>query len=217
MWVKLCGIRDVETAAAAAAAGADAIGLNFYRPSVRAVDVVTAARIVQSLPASVEPVGLFVNASLDEIETTATTCGLRTLQLHGDEPPELLAALRRYRLIRAFRVGADGLRDVDDSLQRLAALDVSLFACLVDAHVPGAFGGTGRIAPWELLAREWPARPRPPLILAGGLTPANVAAGIAACRPWGVDVAGGVESAPGVKDAGLMRAFVAAARTCGTR
>lgn len=213
MWTKICGIRDVPTALLAAEAGADAVGLNFYRASPRCVDPDVAATIVRSLPPTVEPIGLFVNAQLSEILTTATTCGLRTLQLHGDEPPELLAELRSYRLIRAYRVGDEGLAALDADLLRLRALEVPLWACLVDARVDGAYGGTGRTAPWELLAREWPAAERPPLILAGGLTPDNVAAAVSVCRPWGVDVAGGVEVSPGVKDPAAVRKFVAAAHS----
>jgi phosphoribosylanthranilate isomerase len=213
VWVKICGIRDVETALVASAAGADALGLNFYRPSPRSTTADVAAEIVRSLPGTVEPVGLFVNSPVDEIRSIAATCGLRTLQLHGDEPAELLAALGEFRLIRVFRVGPEGLAAVDAELARLESLGVRLFACLVDARVEGAYGGTGRTAPWELLAREWPRRERPRLILAGGLTPGNVAEAIRRCTPWGVDVAGGVEFVPGVKDPGQIREFVKNART----
>lgn len=208
VWVKICGIRDEPTARAVAEAGADAIGLNFFAASPRCVDVATAARIVAALPATVEPIGVFVNASARRMREVATECGLRTLQLHGDEPPELLAELREFRLIRAFRVGETGLVEVRSELAQLQAMQVELTGCLIDARVAGVYGGTGATAPWEVVAAEWPSVGGPPLILAGGLTPQNVGQAIRVCRPWGVDVAGGVEAAPGVKDLKKVCAFV---------
>ena len=215
MWVKICGIRDVDTALVAAQAGADAIGLNFYPGSKRRVDVDEAARIVEALPADVTPIGLFVNADVTEIVRIARECGLHTLQLHGDEPAELLAELAyagRFELIRAFRVGAAGLAPMEAELARLQQAGVTLAGCLVDADVQGHYGGTGQTAPWDLLSREWRAAEWPPLILAGGLTPSNVAEAIRSCRPWGVDVAGGVESAPGRKEPSLIQEFLQNAR-----
>ena len=105
------------------------------------------------------------------------------------------------------------MADLDAALAQYAKLGVTLAACLVDASVAGAYGGTGHVAPWELLAHEWPLRPRPPMVLAGGLTAANVGAAVRVVRPWGVDVASGVEAAPGVKDPRLVRAFLEKART----
>ncbi len=216
MWIKVCGIRDIAAARLVAEAGGDAVGLNFYRASARAVEVSAAVEIVRSLPESVEPVGLFVNAPEADLTATAQACGFQTIQLHGEEPPELLARLARqnsYRLIRAFRVGSEGLEEMDAELARLESQGVELFACLIDAHVKGQYGGTGRRAPWDLLAREWSQRERPRMILAGGLTPENVVDAIATCRPWGVDVAGGVEVQPGVKDPARIRAFIENARS----
>lgn len=213
MWVKICGVRDVATAMLVAEAGGDAVGLNFYPKSARYVAPEHARDIVSRLPKFVEPVGLFVNASVDDIRKTAHNCGLRTLQLHGDEPPELMAELREFRLLRAFRVGSEGLAELDAYLDRLTELQVPLWGCLVDAKVDGVYGGTGERAPWELLASEWTLRSRPPLILAGGLTAANVAAAVGMCAPWGVDVAGGVEAAPAVKDPRLVRLFCENARS----
>lgn len=213
MWIKICGVRDVATAELIAAAGADAIGLNFYPRSSRYVTPAAAEEIVRCLPSHVEPIGLFVNASTADIRCTAKQCGLRTLQLHGDEPPEMLAELSDYALLRAFRVGIEGLAELDAYLDRLLELGVSLRGCLVDAKVKGAYGGTGQRAPWELLAGEWTRRQRPPLILAGGLTASNVAEAVRMCAPWGVDVAGGVEAAPAVKDPRLIRAFCENARS----
>jgi phosphoribosylanthranilate isomerase len=187
--------------------------LNFYPQSKRCVLPAVAEEVVASLPPTVEAIGLFVNFPAGEIRRIAGKCQIRTLQLHGDEPPELLAELRDFQLIRAFRVGTDGLGPVDRYLDRLDQQGVSLFGCLIDAHVEGTYGGTGKTAPWELLEREWRQRARPRLILAGGLTAANVAEAVRVCRPWGVDVAGGVEAAAGVKDPRLVRAFCENART----
>ena len=208
MWTKICGIRDVPTAKLAAQLGAQAIGLNFFARSPRCVDVETAADIVRQVPAGVEPVGLFVNHSVAEIEAIADRCGLRTIQLHGDEPPEMLAELQRFRIIRAFRVGQEGLADGSTYLQACRRLNALPWACLIDARVAGAYGGTGHMAPWDVvrdgyLRGEWPQ-----LILAGGLNPDNVADAIRTVQPWGVDVAGGVESSVACKDAALMRDFI---------
>jgi phosphoribosylanthranilate isomerase len=212
MWVKICGIRDVPTARAVAELRPDAIGLNFYRGSVRAVDRQVAAEITAVLPAPIEPVGVFVNHSVDEIVALCDQCGLRTIQLHGDEPASLLPRLAAYRIIRAFRVGAEGLESVADYLDECGRLQALPWACLVDARVEGSYGGTGKTAPWDLLTRDYRFDVWPPLILAGGLTPENVVAAVAAVRPFGVDVAGGVESSPGVKDIAAVARFIAAAR-----
>jgi phosphoribosylanthranilate isomerase len=211
MWVKICGVRDVASAAVVARAGADAVGLNFYPRSQRCLTLETARAIVASLSPQVEPVGLFVNAELSIVRETAAALNLRTIQLHGDESPEYVAALGEFRIIRAFRVGAAGCERVQAELTQLAALGATPWRCLVDASVPGEYGGTGFVAPWETLRDEWSPE-WPPLILAGGLTPGNVAEAVACCRPWGVDVAGGVETAPGIKDENLSRAFVENAR-----
>ena len=212
MWIKICGVRDVAMAVAIAEAVADAIGLNFYSRSHRVVELDEAARIVSALPERVEPIGVFVNQSAAEVRKIAAACGLRTLQMHGDESAELLAELSDFQLIRVFRVGAEGLAPVRDSLKTLAAAGVRLRACLVDANVKGAYGGTGETAPWDLLARDWPAADWPPLILAGGLKPQNVREAIGIVHPWGVDVAGGVESTPGQKSLTLVRQFIENAR-----
>ncbi len=209
MWIKICGIRDVETALFAAQAGADAVGLNFYEKSPRVVAPPIAAEIVARLPAGIEPVGVFVNHRFDEIQTICRKCSLETIQLHGDEPPEVLAELsRKYRVVRAFRVGTDGLGFLAEYLDACARLKAKPWACLVDAKVAGRYGGTGQTAPWDLLQREYKTAEWPPLILAGGLNATNVAQAIRAVGPWGVDVAGGVESSVACKDATLVRQFV---------
>lgn len=207
MWTKICGIRDVSTALAVAELGPQAIGLNFFEGSLRVVEVEVAAEIVRKLPERVEPVGLFVNHSLGDIRSICGPCGISLIQLHGDEPPEFLAELSEFRIVKAFRIGESGLFEVADYLERCRTLGVRPWACLADAKVPGSYGGTGRVAPWEILRDQWNAD-WPPLILAGGLTPRNVADGIRVVRPWGVDVAGGVESSPGQKDLSLVQEFL---------
>jgi len=216
MWVKICGVRDVESARIVAAAQPDAIGLNFYPQSPRYVSPTVAAEIVRELPEGITPVGVFVNSTAEEIVSVCESGGLSHVQLHGDEPPSLLAELRGaipdLKIIRAFRIGPAGLGDAAVFLEQLVSLRGELFACLLDARADDRYGGTGRLAPWDLIRKEYDYEFWPPLILAGGLTPDNVAAGIAAVRPEGVDTASGVETAPGVKAADLVRRFVQAAR-----
>lgn len=210
MWVKICGIRDAETAAAVGTLAPDAVGINFYPQSPRAVTVEQAIPVAAALPEKVERVGVFVNAGVDEIRRAVRECGLTAVQLHGDESAETVAALGDLRVIRAFRISDRGLTPVAEELERLRFAGARLWACLVDAHVPGRYGGTGVRVSWEQI-REWPPE-WPPLILAGGLTVENAAEAVRQAAPWGVDVAGGVESAPGRKDVALVRRFIAAAR-----
>lgn len=216
-WTKICGLRDVETALAVAACGPQAIGLNFYDRSPRQVSPRVALEIVSRLPAGVEPVGVFVNHSLEEIKSISGDCGLKTVQLHGDEPPEFVEALAPLRVIRAFRVGDAGLDEVAHTLEECRRRSAAPWACLIDARVEGVYGGTGQVAPWELLRREYDSCEWPPLILAGGLTPENVALAIRTAEPWGVDVAGGVESAVACKDVARVRKFVETARSVDRR
>lgn len=215
MWVKICGIRDVETARRVCELGATAIGLNFFASSPRCVDVPTAARIVQAVTGTTEPVGLFVNHSLQQVVDIVSMCALRTLQFHGDETPEFLAEvsgrLPELRLLRAFRIGESGCAPLADYLAECRRLDVEPAGCLVDSHVPGKYGGTGQAAPWDLLAEQYDSAHWPPLIVAGGLNPANVVEAIQRTRPYGVDVASGVESSRGGKDLELVRRFIQAA------
>lgn len=215
MWIKLCGIRDLATAQRAEELGADAIGLNFFSRSPRFVDVDTARAIAASLSPSVEAVGLFVDAGLEWIVDTATACRLRTIQLHGDEPPrfvrELADRLPQARILRAFRIGDEGCGEMAAYLAECRILGAMPWACLVDARVAGSYGGTGHTAPWDAIVAGYDAA-WPPLVLAGGLDPGNVSAAIRRVQPWGVDVSSGIESSPGVKDVERMRAFVTAAR-----
>ena len=212
MWTKICGIRSLENARRAIAASPDAVGLNFYPQTPRCVDVETAKAIIAILPESITPVGLFVNHVPDEVNRICEATGITTLQLHGDEPPEVIAEIAAQdsnrKLIRAFRVDESGLVEVADTLAAYKQLGVTLTACLIDARVSGKYGGSGETAPWDIVRDQYDTANWPPLILAGGLTPDNVADAIATVHPWGVDVAGGVESSAGEKDAGLCERFV---------
>jgi phosphoribosylanthranilate isomerase len=208
--VKVCGLTSRDDALATIAAGADWIGLNFHPASPRCVDVATAATIVAALPPTAQAVGLFVDRAPAEVVEVAARVGLKVVQLHGDEPAEDLVALADLEVVRAFR-----LRDVGSVagmaryLERAEALGRPPAAVLIDAHVAGQAGGTGQTIDAALL-NDLPALPR--LILAGGLTPENVAERVARVRPWMVDVASGVESAPGRKDPAKVAAFIRAAR-----
>jgi phosphoribosylanthranilate isomerase len=198
--VKICGITNAADAGHAAACGADALGFVFYAGSPRCVTPEQVREIVAGLPPFVTRVGLFVNEESQRIREIVAACGLDAVQLHGDEPPPdcVLPPLRVIKGVRP-RTEAD--------LAPLAAYPVT--ALLVDAAVPGQFGGTGQRADWALAARL-SARQR--VILAGGLTPANVAAAVRQVRPYGVDVASGVEAAPGRKDPERVAQFIRAAR-----
>ena len=208
--VKVCGITSVDQALACAELGVDWIGLNFHPASPRKVDPRTAAEIVTSLPDSCTAVGLFVDRPPGEVLATANEVGLKTLQLHGTEPPEDLAALGFFSIVRAFRLGEmAAISAMTEYLDRALALGHPPYAALIDGYSVGQAGGTGKTIATDLLDH---LPPLPRLILAGGLTPENVAGRIARVRPWMVDVASGVESSPGRKDLGLVRAFVRAAQ-----
>jgi phosphoribosylanthranilate isomerase len=198
--VKICGITRPEDAKAAVAAGADALGFNFWPHSKRYLRPEAARAIIATLPPFVVAVGVFVNEQRDEIERLASRSGIQALQLHGDETP---ADCTGYALpvIRGLRVGADF------NAGTLAAFAVSAY--LLDAPAPG-YGGSGTCFDWNLLKG---VQAPSPIILAGGLTPKNVADAVRCVHPYAVDVASGVESAPGIKDASAMRAFVAAAKS----
>jgi phosphoribosylanthranilate isomerase len=212
LWIKICGIRDVATAVRVAELGADAIGINFYAGSPRCVaDVATAAAIVTALPASVEAVGVFVNHSARQIREICTATGLTSVQLHGDEPDSTIDELSDLTVIRAIRIEQDVAAQTAALLAGYAKLTRPPSAWLVDARVPGSYGGTGQTVDWTQLSPEQ-RRGWPRLILAGGLTPENVAEAVAIVRPDGVDVASGVESAAGVKDLQRVECFIAACR-----
>jgi phosphoribosylanthranilate isomerase len=239
--VKICGITSADDALQAAEAGADAIGLNFYDRSPRHVAPDLAGEIVAAVrqqydASQVQIFGVFVNATLDDIVWTFREGNLYGMeqavgiQLHGDEPPELLHQLRQHGIgtsedllhtlgyapltpvMRAFRCQSPDLADVRAYLQKCQDLIALPQAILLDAHAPTAYGGTGRPVDWQMLARERASLRRLPLVLAGGLTPQNVAEAIAVAGPDGVDVASGVEKSPGQKDHAKVWAFVAAAK-----
>ena len=201
--VKVCGLTTPEDARAVAEAGADAIGLVFWAQSPRAVDVETARRIAAALPPFVARVGVFVDASRDELRRVAEAVPLDLVQLHGHEPLEALEGLPR-RAIKALGVGADF--DLEQARRYAERAD----ALLLDTGGQARPGGSGRAFDWAI-ARALRARV-PRLILAGGLTPDNVAAAITAVRPDAADVSSGVESSPGRKDAAKVRAFIEAVR-----
>jgi phosphoribosylanthranilate isomerase len=215
--VKVCGLTNLEDALVATESGADLLGFIFYEKSPRYVDARTVAQIVSAIKdmarftfhASPPPrcVGVFVNPSLEQVVRTLDYCGLDLAQLHGEEAPELLAALpgRAFKALRprseveaaseAERFARFGPRNGPD--------------LLVDAYHPTLRGGAGHTGDWQLAA-SLASQHR--LLLAGGLNPDNVAAAVAQVHPWGVDVASGVEAAPGRKDHDRVRAFIAAAR-----
>ena len=200
--VKICGITSPEDARAAAAAGADALGLMFYEPSPRYVSVETAAVIAREIPPFVSRIGVFVNPPEELVWQAIGRCGLTILQFHGDESPEFCRSFP-LMTIKAFR-----MKD-EKSLAALA--DYATDAWLLDAYVPGQPGGTGAAFNWDLAVK---ARALGRLIfLAGGLTPQNVAAAIQQVQPYAVDVSSGVEAGPGRKDPEKMRAFVQAAKS----
>jgi phosphoribosylanthranilate isomerase len=199
--VKICGVTSVEDALAAVAAGADAIGVNFAAASPRRLDVAVARSIVQALPARVVSVGVFVDAREAELREVQAGLGLGCVQLHGDESPELLSLFLPHAY-KAIRVRG---RESLEVAARYGGEHI-----LLDAFVPGVHGGSGATFDWSLAAEV--ARSRS-VTLAGGLSPSNVAEAVRVVRPYCVDVASGVESAPGRKSVELMRAFVAAAKS----
>ena len=209
--IKICGVTTVDDALAVARAGADAVGLNFYPRSPRYIDVEQGRRIADALPPEVVKIGVFVNAPQGEVCRTFDRAGLDLAQIHGDEPPEFLSRLGDRPVIRAFRLGREPLPAVIDYLERCRRLACLPKMTLIDSHAKGAYGGTGTVADWSLLsayrADDW----LPPLVLAGGLRPGNVAEAIRTVRPAAVDTASGVESSPGRKSEALVKAFVEAA------
>jgi phosphoribosylanthranilate isomerase len=207
--IKICGITREEDGAMAARLGADAIGLNFYPGSSRYVGDDRARAIARRLPPFVEPVALFVNDPLDQVAARVRQLGfIRSVQWHGDRhelPPDLpLAFIPAFQVSDAIR-----LAEVAAYLDRCRQAGRLPAAVLIDGRKAGQYGGTGQVAPWDLLSEF---HPEVPIILAGGLTPENVAEAVRRVHPYGVDVAGGVESSPGIKDADKVRHFIEQAR-----
>lgn len=171
-----------------------------------------AAAIVAALPAGVVKVGLFVNAPVQRVLEMRDALRLDLIQLHGDEPPEYLAALESVPVMRAFRLQSPSLAGIVQYLAECRRLGCMPRLVLIDAYRADQYGGTGRVADWDT-ARQYPTdKEYPPLVLAGGLTLQNVRAAIAAVRPYAVDCSSGVEIAPGTKDAAKVARFVAEAR-----
>ncbi len=223
--IKICGVSQPEDVDAAVEAGADAIGFNFYPPSPRGITPARAAELARRLPPFVTPVGVFVNATDAEFAAAVEAVPGLVLQFHGDETPERCAAVAAAWPIAA--IGRQSPRRWLRALGMAPGVDLLDFArrfheaegFVLDAAVDG-FGGGGKTFDWTLVppdpttlhtTRPHPTR-SPAMLLSGGLTVANVAAGIAALRPYAVDVSSGVESSRGVKSAALIHAFCAAVR-----
>jgi phosphoribosylanthranilate isomerase len=217
LWIKICGNTSLGDALLAAEAGADAVGFVFA-PSSRRVTAEQVAAIVPHLPATVEKIGVFVDAALEEIVSTVHACGLTGVQLHFDADPDLPARLRErlgpeLRILLVIRFGAETAAQCAAQIAEHAR-NPNVDAVLVDSRINAAVGGTGKTFDWAAARRALfeNAEARKRLVAAGGLNPANVAEAIAVLRPWGVDVASGVEAAPGRKDAAKVREFVRRAR-----
>lgn len=213
MKVKICGIRTVEDALSVIEAGADMLGFNFYPGSSRHITPGDCMRLIVRLETALREelydvtlVGVFVNQSHEFIHAVFRDCHLDLVQLSGDEPPEMLESLGE----RAFKVlrPASAL-DLQELMLRYPPRQVAP-AWLIDSYRAGEYGGTGEVGDWQM-ARA--VASRVPVILAGGLRPDNVAEAIRQVNPWGVDVASGVESEPGVKDARKVREFIRAVRS----
>ena len=202
--IKICGVTNVKDARACAELGADMIGFNFYPQSPRYIEPEIARQIVETIPRSSRAVGVFVDASADEIRITAKRTGIESVQLHGDFSPETCRTLaREFRVIRAFRTEA---KFQPEDAGAFPDCDV-----LLDAHHVELRGGTGVTCDWSAARATLPFTRF--LILSGGLNAQNVAQAIAAVAPHAVDVCSGVESAPGVKDYRTIEKFIAAVRT----
>jgi len=218
-WTKICGTTSLADAKLAVAAGADAVGF-IFAPSPRQVSQETAAEIIEALPANVAKIGVTVNQSPEDVARLAQNLGLTGIQLHGDEPGDQFWAYRSalsprkiFKTLRAHQVLAGG----NDYLYQYLRSSEFFDAVLLDSGTPDQLGGTGTTFDWQALLpavsyiKQWM-----PVIIAGGLIPENVADAIRVFAPWGVDVASGVESAPGHKDDAKLKAFVYAVRAAST-
>jgi phosphoribosylanthranilate isomerase len=217
--IKICGITNEDDANAVVEAGADALGLNFYPKSPRYIVKETAARIIQAIPREVVKVGLFVNEAVEAVAKTFDNLGLDLIQLHGDESPEYLFQLGDRPVMKVFRLTSLGLAPIEEYLRKAGFQPVNekrqagnLPYVLIDSHVEGVFGGSGVRADWTACAKFSRDPQHPPLVLAGGLTPANIEQAIREVRPIAVDTASGVEISPGHKDRKKIAAFVENAR-----
>lgn len=201
--VKICGITRIEDALAACEAGASALGFVFYEPSPRYIDPLRVREIVRFLPPFVTPVGVFVNKEAGAINRIVSQSGVTLVQLHGEEPAELVDKLT-VPALKALRVRGE---------EDLAALtQYRVQAYLLDSHVPGKYGGTGVSFRWDVAVK---AKSLGRIILSGGISADNVAEALRCVEPSGIDVSTGVETAPGIKDAEKMKALFRAVRSFG--
>ena len=199
MLIKICGITNLEDARLAIDAGATALGFNFWRPSKRFIEPAAARTIIDQLPAAILKVGVFVNeASPQQVEQIAAQAGVSAVQLHGDESPDFCAGLAGRHVLKVLAVGA--------AFDPTVALSYNVNAIMLDAFDPQNRGGTGQQVDWSMARRVREMVPR--LILAGGLSPENVAAAIAAVAPHGVDACSALEQSPGKKNPERVRLFV---------
>ena len=230
MWIKICGTTTLEDAQLAVDAGANALGFIFAR-SPREMTPAQARTITERLPAHIERYGVFVRPSFEQVVSTVEAAGLTGVQLHATDDPTLASHLRehfsmlceewpgskRLGLLRVLHLPAAGTQELssetlDAQLAQLSA-DHSVDALLVDSRTAEAEGGTGLCFDWQYASGSFlRAAPHLRLILAGGLTPGNIAEAIGSLRPWGVDVVTGVEASPGRKDPRKVRAFIERAR-----
>lgn len=194
---KICGLTRAGDAHAAVQAGADAVGLVFYPPSPRAVDVAQARAVIAAVPAFVTVTALFVNPAADEVQKVLDSVRIDLIQFHGDEEDDFCSQFNRP-YIKAVRV-----RQASDVVASCVRFPGAL-AILLDSYKPGVPGGTGESFDWSLV----PAELSKPIILAGGLNPGNVAQAIRQVRPFAVDVSGGVEASKGIKDHGKVNEFI---------
>jgi phosphoribosylanthranilate isomerase len=218
LWVKICGNTSLEDARLAVEAGADALGFVFA-PSPRRVTTAQVASIVTHLPTAIEKIGVFVNASLDEIYLAVRCCGLTGIQLHSEAGQEMTAGLRKrlgagVKILRVVHFGPDA-----EAQAAAIAQDPNVDAVLVDSRTATAVGGTGVTFDWEAAGKTLfrDAQTQPRRIAAGGMNPSNVAEAVTKLRPWGVDVASGVEAKPGRKDPLKVLEFVLNARSAVSR
>jgi phosphoribosylanthranilate isomerase len=201
MRIKICGITNLDDAMAAVDYGADALGFVFFKQSPRYIPCKKAVAIIEKLPPCLTTVGVFVNEDPEQIEKVAAMTGIDVVQLHGNEPPEKIVFSRR--IIKAIRVKSL------ESLDPLIYFKDWVSAFLLDTYTPDIFGGTGRIFNWDIAVE---AKQFGRIILAGGLTPDNIAEAVRWVRPYGVDVSSGVESEKGKKDYKKLELFIERAR-----
>lgn len=210
-WVKICGTTNLQDALNAVEAGADALGFVFYEKSPRRVDSETAREIVQKLPPNIEKVGVFVDEPVAKILSTVAKVGLTAAQVHGvaSRKPEFIQALKTGSSLKVFLVLPAA--EIDGGVHWNEVGRPGIRAVFLDSGTPQAPGGTGKVFDWKAAAsgiRSDKLR----IVVAGGLTSSNVADAIRILKPWGVDVASGVEAKPGRKDPEKVRAFIDAVR-----